>query len=78
MFIGQFMERVCFLLAVLSYLLPTAMGFSASAPMTVSQLALYQGADREKILIEGAKKQGQLTSATQLPDAAKKLPLRWG
>jgi len=50
-----------FLLAVLSYLLPTAMGFSASAPMTVSQLALYQGADREKILIEGAKKQGQLT-----------------
>jgi iron(III) transport system substrate-binding protein len=35
--------------------------FAASAPMTVSQLALYQGADRERILIEGAKKEGQLT-----------------
>jgi iron(III) transport system substrate-binding protein len=32
--------------------------FAAGAPMTVSQLALYQGADREKILIEGAKKEG--------------------
>src|SRR5262249_7969306 len=30
-------------------------------PTTVSQLALYQGADREKILIEGAKKEGQFT-----------------
>src|SRR5258705_7022424 len=34
---------------------------AAGAPMALSQLALYQGADREKILIEGAKKQGQLT-----------------
>ena len=29
--------------------------------MTIAQLALYQGADREKILIEGAKREGQLT-----------------
>ena len=29
--------------------------------MTVSQLALYQGADREKVLIEGAKKEGLFT-----------------
>ena len=29
--------------------------------MTVAQLALYQGADREKILIEGAKREGQFT-----------------
>ena len=35
--------------------------FAAAAPMTVSQLALYQGADREKILIEGAKKEGAFT-----------------
>ena len=34
---------------------------AASAPMSISQLALYQGADREKILIEGAKKEGALT-----------------
>ena len=33
---------------------------AASAPMSVSQLALYQGADRETILIQGAKKEGQI------------------
>jgi iron(III) transport system substrate-binding protein len=35
--------------------------FSAGAPMTAAQLALYQGANREKILIEGAKKEGAFT-----------------
>jgi len=35
--------------------------FAASAPMSPAQLALYQGADREKILLEGAKREGQLT-----------------
>jgi iron(III) transport system substrate-binding protein len=34
---------------------------AASAPMSISQLALYQVADREKILVEGAKKEGALT-----------------
>jgi iron(III) transport system substrate-binding protein len=34
---------------------------AASAPLPLSQLALYQAADREKILIEGARKEGQLT-----------------
>jgi iron(III) transport system substrate-binding protein len=34
--------------------------FSA-APMSVAQLSLYQGADRERILVEGAKKEGQVT-----------------
>ncbi len=29
--------------------------------MSVAQLALYQGADRERILVEGAKKEGQVT-----------------
>jgi hypothetical protein len=43
------------------YLLTLSEVFAASAPMTVSQLALYQGADREKILIEGAKREGQFT-----------------
>jgi iron(III) transport system substrate-binding protein len=40
------------------YVLATLDVLAASAPMTVSQLALYQGADRERILIEGAKKEG--------------------
>jgi hypothetical protein len=31
--------------------------FAAAAPASISQLALYPGADREKILIEGAKKE---------------------
>lgn len=45
-----------------AFLIGTAAnGFSAGAPMTVSQLALYQGADREKILIEGARKEGAFT-----------------
>jgi iron(III) transport system substrate-binding protein len=49
-------------LAGLLFYLSTALkAFAASAPMTVSQLALYQGADREKILIEGAKKEGAFT-----------------
>lgn len=33
-------------------------------PATVAELALYQGADRDKILLEGAKKEGQLTFYT--------------
>jgi hypothetical protein len=44
-----------------SYLLSTVDTLPAAAPMTVSQLALYQGADREKVLIEGAKKEGLFT-----------------
>jgi iron(III) transport system substrate-binding protein len=33
---------------------------AANAPMSLSQLALYQGADREKVILEGAKKEGQV------------------
>lgn len=43
------------------YLLTLYEVFAASVPMTVSQLALYQGADREKILVEGGKKEGLFT-----------------
>ena len=64
MFIAQFMERACFLLAVVICLLPTAQGFSASAPMSVAQLAIYQGGDREKLLVDGAKREGQFTLYT--------------
>jgi len=37
---------------------------AASAPLSPAQLALYQGADREKILIDGAKREGQFTLYT--------------
>jgi iron(III) transport system substrate-binding protein len=42
-------------------LLATANVFASSAPLSVSQIALYQGSDREKMLIEGAKREAQLT-----------------
>jgi iron(III) transport system substrate-binding protein len=48
------------ILAGLICLTSAAFQASAAAP-TAAQLALYQGADREKILIEGAKREGQLT-----------------
>jgi iron(III) transport system substrate-binding protein len=35
-----------------------------SRPISITELALYQGSDRESILIEGAKKEGQLTFYT--------------
>jgi iron(III) transport system substrate-binding protein len=38
--------------------------FAANAPMTAAQIALYQGADREKLLIDGAKREGQFTLYT--------------
>jgi iron(III) transport system substrate-binding protein len=35
-----------------------------SKPLSAAELALYQGADREKILLEGAKREGQVTFYT--------------
>jgi iron(III) transport system substrate-binding protein len=35
-----------------------------SKPMSLAELALYKGADREKILLEGAKKEGQVVFYT--------------
>src|SRR5262245_17644645 len=55
-------HRTGLTLAVLVfYLIRTADSFSPSHLTTDSQLALYQEADREKILIEDAKKEGQFT-----------------
>ena len=34
--------------------------FGAAAPTSIAQLSLYQGADREKLLIDGAKKEAAL------------------
>lgn len=55
-------------LSVLVLMLATATDaalFAAQGrPMSVPELALHRGADREKILLEGAKKEGQLTFYT--------------
>ena len=46
-------------------LTPVALLHAAqSKPLSISELALYQGADREKLLLEGAKKEGQVTFYT--------------
>ena len=44
--------------AGLCLLLAMCESFAAAAPTSIPQMALYQGPDREKILIEGAKKEG--------------------
>jgi iron(III) transport system substrate-binding protein len=55
----------------LPLLVTAALFFSAavsygaqSKPVSAAELALYQGADREKILLEGAKKEGQVVFYT--------------
>ena len=35
-----------------------------SKPLSAAELAFYQGTDREKILVEGAQKEGQVTFYT--------------
>jgi iron(III) transport system substrate-binding protein len=58
----MFTDRTGKIISILFlFLLHTAIAAGAGAPMSISQLALYQGAGREKILIDGAKKEGQLT-----------------
>ncbi len=48
-------------LAMIIILCATRAGIAAAAkPTTVAEIALYQGADREQLLIEGAKKEGQI------------------
>ena len=41
-------------------LLAAAAASAANAPLSLAQIALHQGANRDKLLIEGAKKEGQL------------------
>lgn len=55
---------VVVLASVVFCVTPVTKGSAASAPMPTAQLALYQGADREKVLIEGAKREGQFTLYT--------------
>ena len=61
MFIIRCRRAGSILTALLISVLSAGIALAASASMTIPQLALYQGADREKILIEGAKKEGAFT-----------------
>jgi iron(III) transport system substrate-binding protein len=51
-------------LAVSVSLLLTQSHAAQSKPISLAELALYKGADREKILLEGAKKEGQVVFYT--------------
>jgi iron(III) transport system substrate-binding protein len=57
----QVTRKTVFLIGIAISMIAATNVLAASAPMSPAQLALYQGADRDKILIEGAKKEGQLT-----------------
>lgn len=49
---------------------PAGSGASAGAPSTVAQIAAYNGADRQKVLEDGAKKEGKVVWYTSLAGAA--------
>ncbi|MFC1816411.1 ABC transporter substrate-binding protein [Thermodesulfobacteriota bacterium] len=58
----------CTLIVIAVVLVTADTGTAAGKPMTVTELALYKGADRQEILEEGAKKEGKLifyTTGTQ-------------
>jgi len=61
--IGGFALPVALIAATLLSTVVASYG-AQSKPLSVAELALYQGADREKILLEGAKKEGQVTFYT--------------
>ena len=61
--IGGFALTVTLTAAMLLSTVVASSG-AQSKPLSVADLALYQGADREKILLEGAKKEGQVTFYT--------------
>lgn len=64
MFIVRASSVFLALAVLVMYLLFAEIAVAATATMTPAQLALYQGADREKVLIEGAKREGQFTLYT--------------
>jgi iron(III) transport system substrate-binding protein len=50
----------CGLMVLAILLVVPSTGMAAGKPNTVAEIALYQGPDREKVLIEGAKKEGKI------------------
>src|SRR5262245_63249778 len=61
---SRVIRRGGFLLSLVLLIFSATKVLAGSAAMTSAQLALYQGADREKVLIEGAKREGQFTLYT--------------
>ena len=57
---GSQTPMACALMVLVFLLVLPSSGMGASKPTTVAELALYQGPDKEQILIEGAKKEGKV------------------
>ncbi len=72
---GAFRTATAWALAAVIVLLGAAnVEGAAGKPKTVAEIALYQGSDREKLLIEGAKKEGKLMFYTTHTWMAKEVP----
>jgi hypothetical protein len=70
-----FRSIAIFSLWVLMVFLKTPVALSLAAlPKTVAEIALYQGPDREKVLLEGARKEGQLTFYSSNASMANAIP----
>lgn len=77
---GSSVATTCTLILLAVLIVGASKVTAASEPKTVAEIALYQGADREKILIEGAKKEGQLTFYTDhtwFPTVAKEFEKKY-
>ncbi len=64
MFTSRILPKSCLTFSITILIFTATNALPASAPTSPAQLALYQGTDREKILIEGAKREGQFTLYT--------------
>ena len=53
-------RRAGFLISIAILIFAATNALAANASTSPAQLALYQGPDREKIILEGARKEGQL------------------
>jgi len=53
-------RRAGFLISIAILIFAATNTLAASSPMSPAQIALYQEPDREKIILEGARKEGRL------------------
>ena len=60
MFLFRVIRGADFPIGIAILIFAATKAFAADAPMSPAQIALYQGPDREKIILEGARKEGQL------------------
>jgi iron(III) transport system substrate-binding protein len=66
--------RALFIAILICHILATHVGSQSTPPKTAAELAKYLGADRERVLYEGAKKEGKVvwyTSLTVYKEVAK-------